>query len=98
MKFLLIGSLALLVYRVQATANCLSCKLNDMTAPLLVSYSYCPTTDACLEDKWNYIDMPCKNSSWERGVLMSLDSCNPVPSTTNTDGSFQSTELAAGVW
>ena len=45
--------------------------------------------------------MPCKNgnnSSWERGVLMSIDDCKAKQSTTNTDSTFESTELATGVW
>ena len=82
-SILVASVLALVLKHVEASANCLSCKLNDMTAPLLVSYSYCNVTDACLENRWNYINMPCKPGGWSRGVLMSIDECKATESTTN---------------
>ena len=88
---LILAVLSLILRHADATANCLSCKLSDMKAPLLVSFSYCNATDACLQNKWNYIDMQCKPGGWKRGVLMSIDDCNAAQSTTNTVSSFQST-------
>lgn len=32
----------------------------------MVTFSFCLATDTCLQDQWNYIDMPC-SSDWIRG-------------------------------
>lgn len=68
------------------------CKRADKDATLLVSYSYCSSSDTCLQDKWMYIDRPCA-SSWSRGVSLDLSSCKP---TLTTCHSFVSNEQAAG--
>ena len=46
-----------------ATPTCLYCRRSDFTAPLLTSYSFCNITDTCVQDRWNYINRPCK-SRW----------------------------------
>ncbi len=50
----------------EATANCLYCRRSAVGATLLVSYSYCASSDTCLQDRWLYIDRPCE-SGWIDG-------------------------------
>ena len=35
------------------------------------SYSYCATTDICLEDAWNYYNLWC-SSGWVSGWLLDI--------------------------
>lgn len=97
MKTALLATLsifALLVQRTEATASCLYCRRSDFTATFLVSYSYCKESDICLQDKWNYIDRPCK-TKWRRGVKTLLEDCSPKKVTCRD---FISTAEAAGNW
>ena len=60
----------------EATSTCMYCRRADKTATFLVTYSFCESSDICLQDKWNYIDYDCK-SGWHRGKNVALDSCSP---------------------
>lgn len=77
-----------------ATANCLYCRRSDLTATLLVSFSYCQASDTCLQDRWNYIDRPC-STKWVRGVNTALDDCTPKLVTCHP---FVSTPAADQNW
>ena len=44
-----------------ALENCLYCKYTDERATFLESWSYCPDTQECLADEWNYMDRECKS-------------------------------------
>ena len=80
----------------ECSLNCLNCRLEDFTATFLISYSYCLSSDTCLEDEWLYIDQPCTGTpSWTRGIYTSLDACTP---TLTTCHSFTSTSAAGGSW
>lgn len=75
----------------QASATCMYCKRADATSTLFVSYSYCQSSDTCLQDKWMYIDRPC-DSDWSKGKNLALSTCTP---TLTTCHSFVSSEQAA---
>jgi hypothetical protein len=97
MKAALITSallLSLLPTQVASTAQCLYCRRSDFTATFLVTYSYCESSDTCLQDKWNYIDRPC-TTKWQRGVNLDLDACAPKRTTCH---GFTATEASAGNW
>jgi hypothetical protein len=68
---------------------------SDETATMLVTYSFCNTSDTCLENKWNYIDRPCKNSSWSLGKNIDFDTCN---SSATTCHSFVSSDSQVGIY
>ena len=57
-----------------------------------MQYSYCSTTDTCLQDKWLYLDRPC-SSGWDRGNTVGWQSCTP---TLTTCHAFVSSEQAKG--
>jgi hypothetical protein len=73
----------------------LFCERSDFTATLLTSYSYCSTTDQCLQDQWNYINRPC-GAGWKEGK--NLDAINNCGATAATCHSFVSTPQAAGTF
>ena len=78
---------------VHGTATCLYCKRADNTATFLTSYSYCASSDKCLQDKWLYIDRPC-SSGWKYGEdLALLANCKPKKTSCHP---FVSKEQAAG--
>lgn len=58
--------------------TCLYCKRADKTATLLVTYSYCPSSDTCLMDRWMYIDRPC-SAGWTYGKDINITQrCTPT--------------------
>ena len=68
MKALLLVLLLTLCSYANASANCLSCMHKDKTATFLVSYSFCNSSDVCLQNRWVYIDRPCLSTpSWTLG-------------------------------
>lgn len=94
LPLILFFNLTFLPNHVSATAQCLYCRRADLTATLLVSYSYCASSDTCLQDRWLYIDRPC-STGWQRGAYTSLDDCAPKMTSCHP---FVSTPAAAGVW
>ncbi len=82
--------LSFMLSPVDATATCLYCRRADVTRTFLVQYSYCESSDTCLQDKWLYIDRPC-SSGWSRGNQVGWESCTP---TLTTCHSFVSSEQA----
>jgi hypothetical protein len=85
--------LLLLTSEVSGTASCLYCRRSDFAATLLVSYSYCASSDTCLQDRWLYIDRNCA-SDWKAGKdLNMIDDCKPKRTTCHP---FVSKEQAAG--
>eukprot|EP00347_Sterkiella_histriomuscorum_P021894 403332395 len=76
----------------QSKPTCMYCKRADADATLLVSYSYCSSSDTCLQDRWMYIDRPC-TSGWVGGKNIQLSTCSPSLATCH---SFVSNEQAAG--
>lgn len=86
MKSLILVILLTLCSYASATETCLSCMKKDKTATFLVSYSYCNTSDVCLQNRWNYIDRPCvanPNSNrteygWILGRWVPMDYCLPM--------------------
>ncbi len=58
-----------------ALDNCLYCRYVDLRATMLESWSYCPYSQECLEDQWNYIDRPCPEGGWSRGSDNTLFTC-----------------------
>lgn len=71
-------------------SKCMYCRRMDMNVGFLVSYSYCPLRNSCLEDAWNYVDRKCnevnvKNgenitliqSGWKLGSDYAVGFCNP---------------------
>ena len=54
--------------------NCLYCRYIDKRATFLESWSYCPSSQECLADEWNYIDRGC-NDEWTRANKISLEYC-----------------------
>ena len=51
--------------------NCLYCKNKDMEAEFMYSYSYCPTEDKCVEDKWNKFNAWC-TGDWVPGYKLDI--------------------------
>ena len=84
--------LYLFVSHADGTMTCLYCRRSDVTHTFLVSYSYCASSDQCLQDKWMYIDRPC-SSDWIKGSAVPLMSCAPSLTTCH---SFTSTLAADG--
>ncbi len=72
-SFLALGLSAAMV-DAAALENCLFCKYTDERATFLESWSYCPDSQECLADEWNYIDRNCA-SGWKRGNSFQLFSC-----------------------
>ena len=58
----------------QASAQCLYCRRSDKEAGFLVGYSYCPASDECLKDAWNYVTRKCEGG-WQAGSKSSLEDC-----------------------
>jgi hypothetical protein len=88
-------AITLLPELTQQTASCLYCRRSDYAATLLVSYSYCASSDTCLQDRWLYIDRPC-TSGWVNGKdLDLLNDCKPKQTTCHP---FVSKEQAQGSW
>jgi hypothetical protein len=67
--------------------ECLYCKMKDSGAGALTSFSYCHQRDQCLQDAWNYFNMPCKGG-FKRGNSYDLEFCGGL--TTDCPG-FAST-------
>jgi hypothetical protein len=74
--------------------QCLACIRQDRTSTLLVSFSFCESSDVCLQDEWNYIDMPC-SSRWSRARSLPLDRCQPKE---NSCTQYTSSPDKRGVW
>lgn len=66
-----------------ATPTCLYCKRADDTATLFVSYSFCKSSDTCLQDKWLYLDRPC-TSGWRKGKKWAMTDCTPTLTTCHS--------------
>ena len=58
-----------------ALENCLYCRYVDLRATMLESWSYCPYSQECLADQWNYIDRDCPENGWSRGSENDLTTC-----------------------
>ena len=52
--------------------KCMNCKLIDSSASFLYSFSYCPDTDECLKDEWDYINKWCP-SKWIPGWMLDIE-------------------------
>ena len=79
----------------EQTAACLYCRRSDWAATLLVSYSYCASSNTCLQDRWLYIDRNCQ-SDWKNGKdLDMLNDCKPKRTSCHP---FVSKEQAQGSW
>ena len=92
--FAILSTLILFKSEVSATPACLYCKRSDSFATLLVSYSYCHSSDTCLQDRWLYIDRPCSSGDFVPGKdLDLLGDCKPKKTTCHP---FVSKEQAAG--
>jgi len=71
------------------------CRRADVTRTFMVSYSYCQGSVSCVEDEWDYIDLPC-STGWMRGYQIALIvDCDPSLSTCQ---SFVSSPQQAGQW
>ena len=85
--------IVLFTSEVSGTVSCMYCRRSDYAATLLVSYSYCASSDTCLQDRWLYIDRPC-SSDWKAGKdLDMLGDCKPKRTTCHP---FVSKPQAAG--
>ena len=51
--------------------NCLYCKNADMEADFMYSYSYCPSEDKCVADKWNKFNAWC-TEAWIPGYKLDI--------------------------
>lgn len=73
-KRLLAGTL-LLAAEAFASQACLACRRSDIHAGVFNSYSFCNTSDECVEDAWNYYNRNC-SSGWKRGRQLDIvDDC-----------------------
>lgn len=70
-KQLLAGTL-LLASEAMASQACMACRRNDINAGFLSTYSFCNTSDECVEDAWNYFNRNCTDG-WRRGIELELD-------------------------
>ena len=43
-----------------------------MYASFLYSYSYCPGTETCLADEWNYLGKYCRGG-WKQGYSLDIE-------------------------
>ncbi len=48
-------------------SKCMYCRRMDMNVGFLISYSYCPLRNSCLEDAWNYVDRKCNEVNIKNG-------------------------------
>jgi len=46
-----------------------------------MTFSFCNTTDECIQDVWNYFNMNCSDPGWKRAKDLSLEDCNAQPAT-----------------
>tara|TARA_B110000285_G_C14853609_1_gene481117 strand:- start:376 stop:699 length:324 start_codon:yes stop_codon:yes gene_type:complete len=66
-------TLVAMVATVEASLpNCMNCKLFDSQSSFLYGASYCPDTDECLKDEWDYINKWCP-SKWIPGWMLDID-------------------------
>ena len=75
MKLAILSALGLLAIGevdAKASAMCLYCKRMDSFNSFLYSYSYCKTSDKCLERQWNYVNQYC-TSKWIEGWMLDID-------------------------
>lgn len=76
------AALAVAQDEAEASADCMYCKRMDQNSGFLVSYSYCATSNECLQDAWNYINRDCVDANgWQGGSSYDLAVCNPDPIT-----------------
>ena len=47
------------------------CKRKDTIASFMYSYSWCPSSDACVEDLWNDLNAWCE-VGWKQGYTLDL--------------------------
>ena len=66
-------TLVAMVATVEASLpNCMNCKLFDSQSSFLYGASYCPDTDECLKDEWDYINKWCP-SKWIPGWMLDIE-------------------------
>ena len=53
------------------SSTCMNCKLLDSTSSFMYGASWCPDTDECLKDEWDYINKWCP-SKWIRGWMLDI--------------------------
>ena len=61
-----------------ASFTCLYCKKADTMAPFMYTYSYCKSSDYCVEDQWNHYNRLCEEP-WIPGYMLDVDAdCKAV--------------------
>lgn len=57
-----------------ASQACLACRRQDINAGFMVQFSFCKTSDECVQDVWNYFNRNC-TSDWIRAKQLTLEDC-----------------------
>lgn len=87
---------ALMVMEGEMSSTCLFCKRSDSRAMIGQSFSYCESSDTCLEDQWMYYNYGC-TSGWRVARGFPLGSCRANNATCN-GGTFTSTKQYIGLY